>query len=202
MKIGYARVSTEEQNLDLQLRALNTAGCKEIITDHGFSGAQADRPGLARTLCKLAPGDTMVVWRLDRLGRSLPHLIAIINDLHARGIGLESVCEQIDTSSPAGRFYLHMLAALAEFERELIRDRTNAGLAAARARGVTLGRPRKLSPTQARKAARRLKAREKLESIASEMGISAQTLRRVVERLKNDGAIKAHTGSADHRHEA
>jgi DNA invertase Pin-like site-specific DNA recombinase len=190
MFIGYARVSTEEQNLDLQLRALKMAGCHHVITDQGVSGARDDRPGLARAMSKLKKGDTLVVWRLDRLGRSLPHLIGIIHDLHLRGVALKSVCEQIDTASPAGRFYLHMLAALAEFERELIRDRTNAGIAAARARGVKLGRPRKLSKAQARKAVRRLWAGEDLRALAQELGVSPQTLRRTLVRHDRTG-IKA-----------
>ena len=184
MYIGYARVSTEEQNLDLQLRALKAAGCLHILTDHGISGVRDDRPGLAAAMNKLKQGDTLVVWRFDRLGRSLPHLIAVIHDLHMRGINLKSVCEQIDTASPAGRFYLHMLAALAEFERELIRDRTNAGIAAARARGVTLGRPRKLSAAQSKKAVRRLLAGEDVALVATELGVSAQTLRRALNRHK------------------
>lgn len=198
MHIGYARVSTEEQNLDLQIRALKASGCTEILTDHGISGIQTDRPGLDQALSKLMTGDTLVVWRLDRLGRSLPHLICIINNLSSRGIGLRSVCEQIDTSSPAGRFYLHMLAALAEFERELIRDRTNAGLAAARARGIKLGRPRKLSQTQARRMLRRLEAGEKLELLAAELGVSAQTLRRALVRQGKAGTAKA--APAQHHH--
>lgn len=179
MKIGYARISTHEQNLDMQFQALKAAGCGCIYEDR-VSGAAAVRPGLHRALKRLQAGDQLVVWRLDRLGRSLPDLIEVVSGLHSREIGLRSLCEQIDTTSPAGRFYLHMLAALAEFERELIRDRTKAGLAAARRRGVTLGRPRKLSPQQIARARRRVAKGQKLNKVAAELGVSSLTLHRAL----------------------
>ncbi|GAB4228042.1 MAG: hypothetical protein Kow0032_07890 [Methyloligellaceae bacterium] len=120
MDIGYARVSTEEQNLDLQLQALEAAGCENIFEDQGISGAAAERPGLAGALSAAQSGDVVVVWKLDRLERCLPHLVETINGLRVAGVGFRSLQEQIDTTSAGGRFYLHILAALAEFERELI----------------------------------------------------------------------------------
>ncbi|WP_412033204.1 recombinase family protein [Nitratireductor aquimarinus] len=181
-KIGYARVSTEEQHLDLQYDALRAAGCEVIYEDRGISGAVAARPGLRRAMRALQPGDVLVVWRLDRLGRSLQNLIETMGRLQARGVGFRSVQEQIDTTSPAGRFYLHMLAALAEFERELIRDRTKAGMAAARARGVRLGRPPKLSPDKLTESLRRTEAGESLEAVADDFGVSVVTLKRALRR--------------------
>jgi hypothetical protein len=117
VKVGYARVSTDEQNLDLQRQALEAAGCEDIFEDHGVSGAAVSRPALGRALATIQEGDVLVVWKLDRLGRSLPHLIEVITGLRKAGIGFCSLQEQIDTTSPGGRFYLHILAALAEFER-------------------------------------------------------------------------------------
>lgn len=180
MKIGYARVSTDEQNLNLQRDALRAAGCGRIFEDHGVSGAAKVRPGLRQALRALRLGDTLVVWRLDRLGRSLPHLIEVIAGLHKCEIGLHSLREQIDTTSPAGRFYLHMLAALAEFERELIRERTLAGLEAARRRGAAIGRPRKMSAVMIASAKQMRAAREPLGKIAETFGVSPNTLRRAL----------------------
>ena len=145
--IGYARTSTEDQLLDLQLDALRAAGTERILTDQA-SGARRDRPGLTSTLAMLAPGDTLVVWRLDRLGRSLAHLSDTVHDLNRRGIGFRSLSEAIDTSTAAGRLVLHMLGAFAEFERDLSRERINAGIAAARQRGRHLGRLPALSGDQ------------------------------------------------------
>lgn len=139
MKIGYARVSTDDQNLDLQRDALDSAGCERLFTDT-ISGAKADRPGLASAIAFARPGDVLVVWRLDRLGRSLPDLVRLIGELDAAGIGFESLTEKIDATTAAGRLVFHVFAALAEFERNLIRERTHAGLAAARARGRKGGR--------------------------------------------------------------
>lgn len=139
MKIGYARVSTEDQNPALQLDALQAAGCERVFSDQA-SGAQADRPGLAEALAFARPGDTLICWRLDRLGRSVRHLIELAEDLQARGVGLCSLHDQIDTTTAGGKMLFHVLAALAEFERGLIQERTRAGLAAARARGRKGGR--------------------------------------------------------------
>ena len=147
MLIGYARVSTFEQTLSLQQDALKAAGCERIYTDTA-SGARADRPGLSDAFDHLRPGDTLVVWKLDRLGRSLKDLVVTITQLAARGIGFKSLTEQIDTTSPGGKLIFHLFAALAEFERDVIRERTHAGLAAARARGRRGGRPKALSAKQ------------------------------------------------------
>jgi DNA invertase Pin-like site-specific DNA recombinase len=147
MKIGYARVSTHEQNLDLQRDALNKAGCERIIEDTA-SGGKASRTGLAQVLDLLRQRDILVVWRLDRLGRTLKHLIELMADLERRGIGFQSITEAIDTTTPGGKLVFHIFAALAEFERNLIRERTQAGLQAARARGRKGGRPKALDDDQ------------------------------------------------------
>ena len=147
MLIGYARVSTEDQNLDLQRDALHKSGCEQIFTDQ-ISGTKARRPGLEEALSHLRSGDTLVVWRLDRLGRSLTHLIATVTALQERGVGFKSLTESIDTTTSGGRLVFNIFASLAEFEREIIRERTNAGLSAARARGRNGGRPKKLSRKQ------------------------------------------------------
>lgn len=139
MKVGYARVSTADQNLDLQLEALGK--CDRIFQEHE-SGAKSERPELQRCLASLRKGDLLVVWRLDRLGRSLRDLVAIAADLQSREIQFQSLSEAIDTTTPSGRLIFHVFGALAEFERELIRERSKAGIDAARARGVHIGRPR------------------------------------------------------------
>ena len=140
MKIGYARVSTDDQKMDLQRDALAAAGCEKVFTDTA-SGAKAERPGLTDALAFARKGDSLVVWRLDRLGRSLPELVKIVGELETAGVGFESTAERIETSTAAGRLVFHVFAALAEFERRLIVERTMAGLAAARARGRKGGRP-------------------------------------------------------------
>src|SRR5512135_3243915 len=143
MLVGYARVSTLEQTLALQQDALTKAGCERLFTDTA-SGSQVVRPGLEEALTYIRPGDTLVVWRLGRLGRSLRHLIDTIGALQERGIGFKSLQEQIDTTTSGGKLVFHVFGALAEFERDLIRERTQAGLTAARARGRLGGRPRAL----------------------------------------------------------
>jgi len=153
MRVGYARVSTADQNLDLQRDALRRAGCRRIHEDRA-SGRDTDRPQFRECLAGLVAGDSLVVWRLDRLGRSLADLIRIVAQLEERGIGLESIMERMDTASPAGRLMFHVLGALAEFERNLIRERILAGLAAARARGRRIGRPRKVGRDLARRLRR------------------------------------------------
>jgi DNA invertase Pin-like site-specific DNA recombinase len=145
MLIGYARVSTTDQTLDLQLDALQKAGCTKTFTDT-VSGGTAERPGLAEAFSHLRDGDTLVVWRLDRLGRSLTHLIETVRRLHSQGIGFKSVTEQIDTTTSGGKLIFHIFGALAEFERDIIRERTQAGLAAARGRRG--GRRKTLTPRQ------------------------------------------------------
>jgi DNA invertase Pin-like site-specific DNA recombinase len=144
MLIGYARVSTHEQTLNLQQDALEKAGCTKIFTDTA-SGAKTERVGLDEALNYVRKGDTLVVWRLDRLGRSLPHLISTMTDLEQRGIGFKSLTENIDTTTSGGKLIFHIFGALAEFERNLIRERTQAGLVAARARGKKGGRPKVLT---------------------------------------------------------
>ncbi len=175
MKIGYARVSTDDQSLSLQLDALQAAGCKKVFRDKA-SGAKADRPGLREALEYARPGDCLVVWRLDRLGRSLPDLLELAGQLQAKGVELESITERIDTSSASGKLVFHVFGALAEFERALIRERTRAGLAAARARGKRGGR----KPLAAEKVAhlRQLYADSKNTpaSICKTLGISRATL--------------------------
>ena len=148
MLVGYARVSTADQNLDLQRDALGQAGCGKTFTDV-ISGAQAERPGLTEALAYLREGDTLVVWKLDRLGRSLPNLIETVQALQARGVGFRSLQESLDTTTSGGKLIFHLFAALAEFERDIIRERTQAGLASARARGRLGGRPRAMTETTA-----------------------------------------------------
>lgn len=137
--IGYARVSTAEQSTALQIDALRQAGCERVFEDR-VSGARADRPGLAEALAYLRAGDVLVVWRLDRLGRSLAHLIETVAALESKGVGFRSLTERIDTTTPGGRLVFHVFGALGQFERDLIRERTRAGLAAAAARGRKGGR--------------------------------------------------------------
>jgi len=179
MRVGYARVSTDEQNLDLQRRALKAAGCARIFADQGVSGAARKRPGLDKALESLSNGDVLVVWRLDRLGRSLPHLIEIVQALGGRGVEFQSVSEAIDTTSAGGRLVFHIMGALAEFERSLISDRTRAGMAAAKARGQVVGRPRKLTRKQIEHA-RKLIASEDgtVTAIARILRVSRSTLYR------------------------
>src|SRR3989449_2419299 len=141
MLIGYARVSTQEQTLDLQKDALENIGCIKIFSDV-VSGAKAERTGLQEALEYVREGDTLVVWRLDRLGRSLKHLIETITKLNNRKVGFKSITENIDTTTSGGKLVFHIFGALAEFERDIIKDRTNAGLSAARARGRLVGRPK------------------------------------------------------------
>src|SRR3954471_20100981 len=147
MLIGYARISTDDQNLDLQRDALKQAGCEQIYTDR-VSGTKDNRPGLSEALSHLRAGDTLVVWRLDRLGRSLRHLIDTVTGLQERGIGFKSLTESIDTTTSGGRLVFNIFGSLAEFEREIIKERTNAGLQAARSRGRNGGRPKKLTAKQ------------------------------------------------------
>ena len=180
MKIGYARVSTSDQHLDLQRDALTAAGCEKIFEDTA-SGAKAERIGLADALQFARKGDTIVVWKLDRLGRSLKHLIETVNDLHARGIGFASVQESIDTTTSGGKLIFHVFGALAEFERELIRERTNAGLKAARARGKNGGRPQKLTPEKIEMAKAMVKDTSiPIMTICKQLGITKPTLYRYV----------------------
>lgn len=179
MKVGYARVSTDEQKLDLQINALRLAGCRKIYQDHGVSGTVLQRPGLNAALRALGPGETLVVWRLDRLWRSLLGLVQLINKLGARGIEFQSLNEAIDTASNGGRLIFHIMAALAEFERALISERTKAGLAEAKERGRRLGRPPLLTRGQVEAARRDVFANGKaISEVAEYFGVSERTLRR------------------------
>ena len=178
--LGYARVSTLEQNPDLQVDELTAAGCWKVWTDHA-SGALDRRPQLDAVLEQLRPGDTLVVWRLDRLGRSLRHLIEVVTGLDERGVGFRSLRENIDTTTAGGRLVFHLFGALAQFERELIRDRTVAGLTAARARGRVGGRPSKLTAEQVRQAGRMYDARElTVEQIGTVLGVSRTSIYRAL----------------------
>jgi len=182
MLIGYARVSTDDQTLDPQRDALRAAGCAPIFEDEGVSGGTRRRPGLDEALAKLAAGDVLVVWKLDRLGRSLGHLIETVADLGARGVGFRSLTEAIDTASAGGRLILHMMGALAEFERTLISERTRAGMQAARRRGRHIGRPPRLSVHQRLHARQLVETGEPIDQVAGIFNVSLSTLRRVVMR--------------------
>ncbi|PMX13643.1 MULTISPECIES: recombinase family protein [unclassified Pseudomonas] len=182
-KIGYARVSTDEQNLDLQIQALKCAGCELIYTDSGISGSVRARPGLDKALRRLSAGDMLVVWRLDRLGRSLVHLVHLLENLGNRHIRFKSICEYIDTSSSGGRLVFHMMAALAEFERSLISERTRAGMAAARARGKHLGRQPSLNVDQCREAKLLLNQGVNIRNVADQFKVTPRTLIRLVQRF-------------------
>lgn len=177
MLIGYVRVSTQDQNPTLQIDALTKAGCEKCFLDR-ISGAKAERPALQEALEFARPGDTLVVWRLDRLARSLSHLIQIAQDLQERGIGFQSVTEAIDTTTTGGRLVFNLLGAIAQFERDLIRERTGAGLAAARARGRVGGRPRLLTDEKLVAAKRLLDGGMPARQVASIVGVSPQTLYR------------------------
>jgi len=178
MKIGYARVSTDDQTLDLQRDALRVAGCTSLYEEQA-SGKTAARPQLDACLKALRAGDTLVVWRLDRLGRSLRDLIDLTTTMQASGIEFESLTERIETTSPSGRLVFHLFASLAEFERNLIRERTVAGLKAARARGRLGGRPKKLSTKNLRTIESLLKSGDiPIATIAEQFGISRSTIYR------------------------
>ncbi|WP_269584238.1 recombinase family protein [Roseibium sp. Sym1] len=182
--IGYARVSTYEQKLDIQLNALKQAGCKSIFQDRGLSGALAERPGLDKALHALAAGDTLVVYKLDRLGRSVLHLADLITRLDANGVQFCSLTEGIDTTTSGGKLVFHVFAAVAEFSRNLIRENTRAGLMAARERGAQIGRPRCLTDEQVLEAQSYMQERGKSpDEAAARFGVSASTLRRSIHRI-------------------
>ncbi len=179
MKIGYARVSTDEQRLDLQISALEKAGCQKIYKDIGVSGSEMSRPGLDAALHSLSEGESLTVWRLDRLGRSLGGVIQLIDLLGNRGINFHSITELIDTASSSGRFIFHIMAALSEFERSLISERTRAGLVEARARGSRIGRPRALSDRKMNLAIRDVKINGiAVELVAKKYDVSKRTMQR------------------------
>lgn len=180
MFIGYARVSTEDQHLHLQIDALKKAGCEKIFKDE-MSGAKTERPGLREALEFVRQGDTLVVWRLDRLGRSLKDLIARVEELKQRHVDFRSLNENIDTSNSGGKLMFHIFSALAEFERDLIRERTMAGLTAARARGRFGGRPRIMPAEKIQMAASLMQSPNvSIKDICKNLGISRTTLYRYV----------------------
>jgi DNA invertase Pin-like site-specific DNA recombinase len=177
--IGYARVLTGDQNFDLQLDALARAGCERVFQDEA-SGA---RPGLAQALSRLRTGDTLVVWKLDRLGRTVRQFVAFVDELKARNIGFRSLTDSIDTATLVGQFFFHVMSALAEMERDLVRERTGAGLAAAKARGRAGGRPPKLSRQQITQACRLLTdAQTSVGEVATSLGVARSTLYRAIGR--------------------
>ena len=175
MLIGYARVSTGDQNLDLQKNALVRAECEQIFEDTA-SGKNARRPGLRRAIRRLKPGDSLVVWKLDRLGRSVRDLITLVSELQDKGIHFRSLTDSIDTSTPAGRFFFHVMSALAEMERELIVERTRAGLAAARELGRVGGRRRVMTEEVVERCRRMLENGATRQQIADVIGVGVKTI--------------------------
>jgi DNA invertase Pin-like site-specific DNA recombinase len=186
MLIGYARVSTQDQTLNLQKDALEKIGCSKIFTDT-ISGSTTERKGLDEALAYVREGDTLVVWRLDRLGRTLKHLIETITDLSQRHIGFKSLTESIDTTTSGGKLIFHIFGALAEFERDLIRERTQAGLLAARARGRKGGQPKALTPKQADIAQALYDDKSNaISDICKTLNISRATLYRYIQTEKKE----------------
>ncbi|HAT3647053.1 recombinase family protein [Raoultella planticola] len=175
MLIGYARVSTGDQNLDLQKNALIRAECEQIFEDTA-SGKNARRPGLRRAIRRLKPGDSLVVWKLDRLGRSVRDLITLVSELQERGIHFRSLTDSIDTSTPAGRFFFHVMSALAEMERELIVERTRAGLASAREQGRVGGRRRVMTEEVVERSRRMLENGATRQQVADVIGVGVKTV--------------------------
>ena len=175
--IGYARVSTQDQRLDLQEQALRAAGCERVLHDTA-SGKLADRPGLQEALGKLRDGDTFVVWKLDRLGRSVKQLVDLVTGFERDGVNLVSITDSIDTSTPAGRFFFHVMASLAEMERDLIVERTRAGLEAARRAGKRGGRKRLMTDSKVKSARRLLASGTAPQVVAADLGVSIATLYR------------------------
>jgi DNA invertase Pin-like site-specific DNA recombinase len=180
MKYGYARVSTDDQNADMQHAALKRDRCRKIFTDDGLSGATTKRPSLLRCLKTLQRGDTLVVWKLDRLGRSLRDLIAMLDDLRERGVKFRSLTEQIDTETPTGRAMWQMIGVLAELERSLISERTRAGVKAAQRRGVKFGRKPKLTPDQVEHARKLINQGEDRQKVADLFKVGRKTLYRAL----------------------
>lgn len=183
MLIGYARTSTNDQNLDLQHDALHAAGCGKIFSDKGVSGTKAVRPGLSEALAHLRPGDVLVVWRLDRVGRSTKDVLALVERLQAEGVAFKSLTEELSTTGPTGKVLLTIIAALAEMERAVLVERTQAGLAAARARGRVGGRRRVLTPKQDSAIRKIYEARgNSISEIAGMFNVSTPTIWRSLSR--------------------
>ena len=177
MLIGYARVSTRDQNLELQIEALSKAGCKKIFEDK-ISGSRAERTGLINMLEMLREGDTLVVWKLDRLGRSVKNLIDLVGNLSKQGVQFKSLTDAIDTGTPSGRFFFHVMASLAEMEKELMVERTRAGLEVARKLGLTGGRSRKMTDSKIESAKKLLANGVPPRDVAKNLGVSVPTLYR------------------------
>lgn len=186
MHIGYARVSTSDQNLNLQIDALKSANCEQVFTDVA-SGAKSERAGLDEAIKTCRNGDTLVVWKLDRLGRSLPHLVETVSRLIEKGVGFKSLQENIDTTTSGGKLIFHLFASLAEFERDLIRERTQAGLSSARARGRLGGRPKGAADENKQKAALALKndPQYSVKDICEIVGISRNTYYKYTKTAEN-----------------
>ncbi len=180
MKYGYARVSTDDQSSALQLTALQKAGCKTVFKDDGLSGATTKRPALLRCLKRLEHGDTLIVWKLDRLGRSLRDLITMLDELKQRGVKFRSLTEAIDTETPTGRAMWQMIGVLAELERSLISERTRAGVKAAQHRGVKFGRKPKLTAQQIAHARKLVDNGERRSDVAALLRVDRSTLYRVL----------------------
>jgi Enterobacteriaceae phage serine recombinase len=185
MKIGYTRVSTDDQNPDLQLSALKAAGCKRIFADT-VSGASRKRPQLVKCLASLKTGDVLMVWKLDRLGRSLHDLITLLDSLKEQGVKFRSLTEAIDTETPTGRAMWQMVGVLAELERSLIRERTRAGRSAAKARGVKMGPKFKLSPQQVSHVRKLIEQGEHPNAVASSLNVSRSTIYRALRASASD----------------
>jgi DNA invertase Pin-like site-specific DNA recombinase len=179
--VGYARVSTGEQNLGLQRDALEAVGCEVVYQDEGVSGITVARDGLAQALGALAAGDVLVVWKLDRLGRSLGFLCELVERLGKQGAGFQSLTDGIDTTTSSGKLVFHIMGALAEFERDLIRERTRAGMKAAKRRGKHVGRPRALSPAQVQHMHELLAAGKTQREVAELLGVSVNTVGRAIQ---------------------
>ena len=177
MLIGYARVSTQDQNLELQTEALIKAGCKKIFEDK-ISGSRSERPGLAKAQESLREGDTLVVWKLDRLGRSVRHLVDLVSRLHKEGVQFKSLTDSIDTGTASGRFFFHVMASLAEMERELTVERTRAGLEVARQLGRKGGRKRQMTESKIKSARKLLASGVPPRDVAGNLGVSVPTLYR------------------------
>ena len=177
MLIGYARVSTLDQHLDLQIDALSKAGCSRLFEDK-MSGSRAERPGLTKALEMLREGDTLVVWKLDRLGRSVKHLVDLVGQLHQQGVQFKSLTDAIDTGTPSGRFFFHVMASLAEMERELTTERTRAGLEVASQLGRKGGRKRKMTDSKIASAKKLLANGVPPRDVAKNLGVSVPTLYR------------------------
>lgn len=186
-QIGYARVSTADQDPAMQVTALKEAGAERVFEEHA-SGAKTERPQLSACLDYLREGDTLVVWKLDRLGRSLAHLLAVVNGLHDRGVHFKSITEGFDTATPGGTMIFHVLGALAEMERGLIQERTRAGLTAARARGKVGGRRTVMTPAKTRSAKSLIDAGTPLSEVAHSLGVGRATIYRWLEREQEKAA--------------